>query len=52
MKKNVKFFIKREFIKIYLQHGAQTDNENQNRNYYLDKMLTLDKLVMNIWSLR
>ena len=31
--------IKREFIEIYHQHGAEVNNENQNIKFYFEKFL-------------
>ena len=34
-----KLMIKRDFIKIYHQHGAEVNNENQNNKFYFGKNL-------------
>ena len=35
--------IKRGFTKLYHQHGAQIDNENQSTNVFSGKFLTMHK---------
>ena len=35
--------IKKDFIKIYHQHGAEVINENQNKKFFSEKTLIIYK---------
>ena len=37
-------YIKRDFIKIYHQHGAEVNNENQNIKFYFGENLNYIKI--------